>query len=107
MLVTVLLSHAGDGAAEVTWPRRDIDAESCQRGCRRRLSRYSHQLSNVEVPPPTVRVQPSTIKVPLPTLKVPPSTVVEQPPTVEVPPPTIRVQSWTVEVLPPTFKVSC
>jgi hypothetical protein len=26
---TVLLSHAGDGAVEVTWPHRNIDAESC------------------------------------------------------------------------------
>jgi hypothetical protein len=29
MLVTVLLSHAGDDTAEATWPRRDVDAESC------------------------------------------------------------------------------
>jgi hypothetical protein len=28
MLPTMLLSHAGDVAAEVTWPRRDVDAES-------------------------------------------------------------------------------
>jgi hypothetical protein len=28
MLAIVLLSHAGDGAAEVTWPRRDVDIES-------------------------------------------------------------------------------
>jgi hypothetical protein len=35
MLATVLLSHAGDGAAEVTWPRRDVDVESCwRRHCR-------------------------------------------------------------------------
>jgi hypothetical protein len=26
-----ILSHAGDGAVEVTWPRRDVDAESCWR----------------------------------------------------------------------------
>jgi hypothetical protein len=31
MLVTMLLSHAGDDAAEVSWLRRDIDAESCWR----------------------------------------------------------------------------
>jgi hypothetical protein len=24
-----MLSHAGDGAAAVTWPRHDVDAESC------------------------------------------------------------------------------
>jgi hypothetical protein len=24
-----LLSHASDGAAEVTWPRRDVVTESC------------------------------------------------------------------------------
>jgi hypothetical protein len=29
MLATVLLSHVGDGAVRVTWPRRDVDAESC------------------------------------------------------------------------------
>jgi hypothetical protein len=29
MLVTVLLSYVGNGAAEVTWPRRDVDVESC------------------------------------------------------------------------------
>jgi hypothetical protein len=31
MLSTVLLSHAGDGAAEATGPQRDGDAESCWR----------------------------------------------------------------------------
>jgi hypothetical protein len=25
----VLPSHAGDGAAEATWSRRDVDVESC------------------------------------------------------------------------------
>jgi hypothetical protein len=29
MLVTILPSHAGDDAAGVTWPQRDVDAESC------------------------------------------------------------------------------
>jgi hypothetical protein len=29
MLSIMLLSHGGDGAVEATWPRRDIDAESC------------------------------------------------------------------------------
>jgi hypothetical protein len=29
MQATMLLSHAGDGAAEATWPRRDVEAESC------------------------------------------------------------------------------
>jgi hypothetical protein len=33
MLATMLLSHAGDGAAETTWPRRDIDTESCWQQC--------------------------------------------------------------------------
>jgi hypothetical protein len=28
---TVLLSHAGDGAVGVTWPRHDVDVESCWR----------------------------------------------------------------------------
>jgi hypothetical protein len=28
MLATMLPSHVGNGAAEVTWARRDIDAES-------------------------------------------------------------------------------
>jgi hypothetical protein len=31
--VTMLLSHAGDGAAEVTLLQRDVDAESCWRQC--------------------------------------------------------------------------
>jgi hypothetical protein len=31
MLVKVLLSHAGNGTAEVTWPQRDVDDESCWR----------------------------------------------------------------------------
>jgi hypothetical protein len=31
MLATMLLSHAHDDAAEVTWPRRDVDAESSRR----------------------------------------------------------------------------
>jgi hypothetical protein len=29
MLITMLSSHDGDGAAEVTWPQRDVDVESC------------------------------------------------------------------------------
>jgi hypothetical protein len=29
MLATMLLSHAGDGAAEATWLWRDVDVESC------------------------------------------------------------------------------
>jgi hypothetical protein len=28
MLATLLPSHAGDGAVEVTWPRCDVDAKS-------------------------------------------------------------------------------
>jgi hypothetical protein len=35
MLVTMLLSHIGDGAAGVTWLRRGVDVESCWRqSCR-------------------------------------------------------------------------
>jgi hypothetical protein len=35
MLVTILPSHTGGSIAEVTWPRRDVGAESCwQQGCR-------------------------------------------------------------------------
>jgi hypothetical protein len=29
MLAMVLWSYAGDGAAEATWPLRDVDVESC------------------------------------------------------------------------------
>jgi hypothetical protein len=29
MLVTMLSTHAGDDAVEVTWPRHDVDVESC------------------------------------------------------------------------------
>jgi hypothetical protein len=29
MLAMVLLSHAGDGAIIMIWPRHDVDAESC------------------------------------------------------------------------------
>jgi hypothetical protein len=28
-----MLSHAGNDTAEVTWPRRDVDVESCWRRC--------------------------------------------------------------------------
>jgi hypothetical protein len=31
MLAMVLSSHARDGTTKVTWPRRDVDAESCWR----------------------------------------------------------------------------
>jgi hypothetical protein len=31
MLATVLPSHTGDDVAGATWPRRDVDAESCWR----------------------------------------------------------------------------
>jgi hypothetical protein len=30
MLAIVLSNHAGDGAAEVIWPRCDVDAMSCR-----------------------------------------------------------------------------
>jgi hypothetical protein len=33
MLATMLSSHAGNGAAVVTWPRYDVDVESCWRHC--------------------------------------------------------------------------
>jgi hypothetical protein len=33
MLVTMLPSHAGDNAAEVTGPRHDVDAKSSWRHC--------------------------------------------------------------------------
>jgi hypothetical protein len=33
MLATMLPSHAGDGAAEVTWLWCDADVESCWRQC--------------------------------------------------------------------------
>jgi hypothetical protein len=29
MLAMVLSSHAGDGGIMVTWPRCDVDAETC------------------------------------------------------------------------------
>jgi hypothetical protein len=29
MLAMVYLSHDVDGAAEVIWPQRDVDADSC------------------------------------------------------------------------------
>jgi hypothetical protein len=35
MQATLLSSHAGDGAARATSPRRDVDAESCWRQCYR------------------------------------------------------------------------
>jgi hypothetical protein len=35
MLTMILLSHAGDDAAEATWPQRDVDAELCWRQCYR------------------------------------------------------------------------
>jgi hypothetical protein len=33
MLVTMLSSHASNGAAEVTWSRRDVEVESGWRHC--------------------------------------------------------------------------
>jgi hypothetical protein len=33
--VTMLLSRAGDGAAEMTWPRRIVDVKSYWRQCYR------------------------------------------------------------------------
>jgi hypothetical protein len=33
MLATMMLSHAGDGAARMTWLRRNLDAESYWRQC--------------------------------------------------------------------------
>jgi hypothetical protein len=35
ILVTMLSSHAGDDVARATWPRHDVDAESCWRQCYR------------------------------------------------------------------------
>jgi hypothetical protein len=31
MLATVLPSHTSDGTTEATWPRHDVDVESCWR----------------------------------------------------------------------------
>jgi hypothetical protein len=31
MLAIAMPSHAGGGAVEMTWPWRDVDAESCRR----------------------------------------------------------------------------
>jgi hypothetical protein len=31
MLATALPTHAGDGVTKVTWPRRDVDVDSCWR----------------------------------------------------------------------------
>jgi hypothetical protein len=37
--MTMLLSHAGDGATESTWPRHNVDIESCwRRYCRDMLA---------------------------------------------------------------------
>jgi hypothetical protein len=44
MLATILLSHAGDGAAGVTWPQCDIDAESCWQQCYRVMLAMALQL---------------------------------------------------------------
>jgi hypothetical protein len=33
MLTTILPSHASNGAAEATWPQRDVDVKSCWRRC--------------------------------------------------------------------------
>jgi hypothetical protein len=33
MLATMLLSHPGDGGAEATWLRHNVDVESCWRQC--------------------------------------------------------------------------
>jgi hypothetical protein len=33
--VTMLSSHASDGAVEATWPQHDVDVESCWQQCYR------------------------------------------------------------------------
>jgi hypothetical protein len=49
MLTAMLLSHVGDEAAEVTWPRCDIDVESCWRQCYRVMLAMVLQLNIVLV----------------------------------------------------------
>jgi hypothetical protein len=47
--VTMLSSHASDGAAEVTLPWRDVDAESCWQQCYRVMLVTAPQLKVVLV----------------------------------------------------------
>jgi hypothetical protein len=48
MLTMVLSSHTSNDATKVTWPRHDVDAESCWRQCCRvmpvtvLLGRFGH-----------------------------------------------------------------
>jgi hypothetical protein len=45
--MTMLPSHAGDNTTEVTWPRCDIDAESCWQQCCRVVLAMALQLKVV------------------------------------------------------------
>jgi hypothetical protein len=47
MLASMLLSHAGDGATEVTWSWRDVNAESCGQQCCRVMLVMALQLKVV------------------------------------------------------------
>jgi hypothetical protein len=47
MLATMLLSHAGDDAVDTTWPRHDVDAESCWPQCCRVMLAMALQLTGV------------------------------------------------------------
>jgi hypothetical protein len=47
MIATMLLSHSSNDAAEVTWPWRDVDAESCWRQCYRVMLTMVLQLNVV------------------------------------------------------------
>jgi hypothetical protein len=47
MLATVLLSHAGDGVVETTWPRCDVGLESYWRQCCRVMLAMALQLKVV------------------------------------------------------------
>jgi hypothetical protein len=47
MLVTMLPSHAGDGATRATWPRRNVDVKSCCQQCCRVMLVMALQLKVV------------------------------------------------------------
>jgi hypothetical protein len=42
-----MLSHASDDAVEATWPRRDVNAKSCERQCYRVILALAPQLKVV------------------------------------------------------------
>jgi hypothetical protein len=96
MLVAMLQSHTGNGAAESVLAVTHQGTTADRQGV----------VINVKVSPPTANIPTSVVRVPPSTVRVPPLTAKVSSPTVRVPQLTNRVPSPTAKVPMSVVKMS-